>query len=276
LGCFVEKKRFLGKLVMKAKSVVLAGIGCLLVFLAGCGRPDVKQSIQTMDSNAPTAGEAATAQTTDSNTPAVIWDGTPPKQEAMPDFFEGQPVSSEFPESMVGVWAVVLNEELESKWSIKFEPDGSIKKIMHSVAGPVVIADGGVSGNGPDPCTYYIFSMGPCEARYIPKTRMIKVKIIVDYFMMKLPSGEVEGRLEDYIEGPVSEDGKTWNVKWLNFGLIKDAAIPDINVIKADPQPLVFQKVEGDTLKMTEEPNKAADSNVSAGHTTTTAGKPAQ
>jgi hypothetical protein len=238
----------LEKLVMNAKSVVLAGIGCVLMFLAGCGRPNVKQPIQTTDSNtpasAPAAGEAGYAPAVWGDGGTAVWDGTAPAHDAIPDFFEGAAKGGAFPESMVGVWEAVVYEDTGSKWGINFEPDGSIKKIVHSLAGPVEIADGGVAGNGPDKGTYYIFTVKPCESRYMPDTRTIKVKIIVDYYIMKLPSGEVEGRIEDYFEGPVSEDGKTWNVKWWSFGLIKDAAIPDINVIKADPTPLVFKKVE--------------------------------
>jgi hypothetical protein len=235
-----------GKLVMKAKSAVLAVIGCVLVFLAGCKKPNVKQSIQTTDSNAPAAGEAGSL--------TAVWDGSPPKGEAMPDFFEGQPAGKVFPESMVGVWEVVMDKEKGSKWGIKFEPDGSIKKIIHSLAGPVKIADGGVGGTGPDESTYYLFAMGPCESRYMPDKRTIKVKIILDYFIMKSPDGELEGRIEDYFEGPVCEDGKTWNVKWWSFGWLKDAAVPDINLTKANPEPLVFEKVE---IK----PKVTADSN---------------
>jgi hypothetical protein len=243
----------LEKLVMNAKSAVLAGIGCVLMFLAGCKKPNVKQSIQTTESNTPASAPAAVEDLLG----RVKWDGIAPKQESIPDFFAGQPVSSAFPESMVGVWAVVLNEDSGSKWSIKFEPDGSIKKIMHYVAGPVIIPDGGAAGNGPDPNTYFIFALGPCGSRYMPDTRTIKVKFIVDYYIMKLPGGELEGRLEDYLEGPVSEDGKTWNVKWWSFGWLKDAAMPDINAIKANPESLVFKKLEGQMLKITEDSNTA-------------------
>ena len=244
---------------MKAKSVFLAGVGCVLVFLAGCEKPNVKQSIQTTDSNtpasAPATGEAgaATAQTTDSNVPAsapvavkapVIWDGNASAQDAIPDFFEGAAKGGAFPKSMVGVWEAGVVETTGSKWGIKFEPDGSIKKIIHFLAGPVNIAEGGVQANGPDPGTYYLFAMGPCEARYMPKTRMIKVRIIVDYYIMKLPAGDLEGRTEDYFEGPVSGDGKTWNVKWWDFSWLKDAAIPDINTVRANPEPLDFEKID--------------------------------
>jgi hypothetical protein len=73
---------------------------------------------------------------------------------------------------------------------------------------------------------------------------MIKVKIIVDYFIMKLPAGELEGRIEDYFEGPVSVDGKTWKANWWNFGWLKGATPPDINEIMANPETLVFTKLD--------------------------------
>jgi hypothetical protein len=222
----------LEKLVMKAKSVVLAGIGCVLMFLAGCGGQDGKTS-PTWDPNA-------------------VWDGNLPAQDAIPDFFEGQPAGGVFPKSMAGLWEAGVNETTGSKWGIKFEPDGSVKNITHFFAGRIDIAKGGSEGTGPDPGTYYTFAMGPCEARYIPKTRMIKVKIVVDYFIMKLPGNELEGRIEDYFEGPVSKDGKTWNVKWRDFGWIKGATIPNPDVIKANPETLVFKKIDPNQL----DPNK--------------------
>jgi len=153
-----------------------------------------------------------------------------------------------FPESMVGVWEVVVNEYSGSKWGIKFEPDGSINKIIHSLAGPVNVTEGGVSAEGPED-SYYDFVMGPCEARYIPETRMIKVKIIVDYFIMKLPADELEGKIEDYIEGPVSEDGKTWKANWVSLGWFEGADPPPIDILKANPTPLVFTKLDLSQIK---------------------------
>lgn len=150
-------------------------------------------------------------------------------------------VDGEFPAVMVGVWEAEVSRL--SKWGIKFEPDGSILKIIHSVAGPVKVEEGGVQEEGPED-SYYVFAMGPCEAEYTPETRILKVKIIVDYYMIKLPAGELEGRMEDYFSGPVSEDGKTWKVDWRNYGWVEGATPPDPNVIEANPIPLVFTKLD--------------------------------
>lgn len=208
------------------KSLVLPGCCALLLVFCGCRESNVEQSISPA-------------------VPRPIWDGTSPAQDAMPDFLgETTPdkqKNTPFPEVMVGVWELSIPGV---EWGIKFEADGSIKKINHTPAGRIDIEKGVTEGSGPGDGSYYIFHIGSCGARYIPETRMVRVKIVVDYFIMKLPSGELEGRIEDYFEGPVSEDGKIWAVKWWNFGWIKTAATPDINEIKANPVPLGFMKFD--------------------------------
>ena len=146
-----------------------------------------------------------------------------------------------FPEVMVGVWEAKVSEL--SRWGIKFEQDGSIKKIIHSLAGPVNVTEGGVHAERPDGY-YYIFAMGPCEANYIPDTGILKVKIIVDHYEMKLPGDLLEGRIEDYFEGPVSKDGKTWKVELRRYGWLDGATPPAIDIIDAHPQELVFTKID--------------------------------
>jgi len=146
-----------------------------------------------------------------------------------------------FPQVMVGVWQAEVSRF--SKWGIKFEPDGSILKIVHSLAGPVKLSEGGVYAEGPEGY-YYVFAMGPCEANYIPGTGILKVKIIVDHYEIKLPIDLLEGKIEDYFEGPVSEDGKTWKVNWRNYGWLDGADPPDPVVIEANPIELVFTKID--------------------------------
>ena len=163
---------------------------------------------------------------------------------------KGQAQENTFPPVMVGVWEVQVSKY--SRWGIKFEPDGSILKIIHVVAGPIRLEEGGIYEEGPDPNTYALFVMGPCEANYIPSTGMLKVKIIVDYYKMKLPNGVLEGRIEDYFEGPISEDGKTWKVKWWNYGWLEGADPPDIEAINANPETLIFTKIDIEKLSSEE------------------------
>jgi hypothetical protein len=167
-----------------------------------------------------------------------LWDGTPPAQDAIPDFFEPNALTAWFPEEVVGVWEAQLPD---IKWDIKIEPDGSIKRVVHYVAGAVKMEEGGVSEEGRDNSSY-VFLMGPCEARYIPQSRMLQVKIVVDYFLMQIPAGEIEGRMEDYFEGFVDEDGKMWNTQWFSFKWIKGVELPNIKWRKANPEPLIFVK----------------------------------
>ena len=148
-----------------------------------------------------------------------------------------------FPAFLAGVWEVGEGQ-YQKRWAFKIERDGSISRIVHAAAGPVDLVQGGVYMDGPDPNTYAAFVMGPCPARYDAKTRVLSVDIILDYYMMKLPEGELEGKSKDYFVGPVSKDGKTWNVKWRSYGWLEGAEPPDPNLIDANPEPLVFTKLD--------------------------------
>ena len=147
----------------------------------------------------------------------------------------------DFPEFLVGVWEAKLRGKVV--WGMKFERDGSISKIVHGVAGPVKLADGGIFEEGPDKGTFCLFEMGPCEAEYEPKKRMLRVKIFVDHYHMKFPNGDLTGRSEDYFEGAVLKDGKTWNVEWRCYSWLKGAAEPDKKIIEANPEKLIFTKI---------------------------------
>ena len=154
----------------------------------------------------------------------------------------GAGANGKFPKVMVGVWEAELTKR--SKWGIKFEADGSIPKVIHSVAGPVTLARGQIYEKGPDEGTYAVFAMGPCETEYIAGTRILKVKIVLDHFKMVLPNGELEGRTEDYFQGPVSADGKTWDVEWRSYAWLEGAEPPDADLIEANPVPLDFTKLD--------------------------------
>ena len=145
----------------------------------------------------------------------------------------------EFPEFLVGQWKAD-----QYNWAFKFEPDGSISSIVHNIwALEIDLDEGGFYTEGPDENSYAVFIMGPCEADYNPATRELSVKIIMDRYEIKLPVGSLEGRSEDYFDGPVSKDGMKWNVRWREYGYLEDATPPDVNYIDAHPEPLVFTKL---------------------------------
>jgi hypothetical protein len=149
-----------------------------------------------------------------------------------------------FPGFLVGVWEVH-----EPDWGFMFEPDGSISKMVHFIAGEVNLKEGGTYVEGPDPGTYALFIMGPCEAEYEASTRELRVKIILDYYKMVLPEGELEGKSHDYFRGPVSKDGKTWTVEWRSYTWLEGGAPPPTEEIDVNPEQLVFTKIDITSLK---------------------------
>ncbi len=164
------------------------------------------------------------------------------REEAIVD--DGQ-----FPEVMVGAWETEAKSTKGSKWGIKFEPDGSIDEIIHSMAGPVKLSEGGVYMEGREPNTYAVFEMGPCEAKYYPEIDELEVKIVLEHYEVKLPNGTLEGRIESYISGPVSKDGKTWKASWTTLGWLKTSNIPPVDILKTQPIQLVFTKTDQTQIK---------------------------
>lgn len=147
---------------------------------------------------------------------------------------------SEFPEFLAGIWKADKYD-----WVIRFEADGRISAIVHHIwALPIDMNEGGFFTEGPEEGTHALFIMGPCKAEYDINTRELYVKIILDHFSIKLPQGSLEGRSDDFFEGPVSEDGTTWKAGWKHYGWLEGAAPPDANEIEANPVPLVFTKVK--------------------------------
>ncbi len=213
--------------------VVLVGCCVALSGLAGCGRQNEK---------IPNQPELGVANRTQQDALGEVWQGEA-HEDPLPDFFGEQSQRSAFPDFLIGLWEAEIGP---SGWTFKFEPDGSILEMIHSVAGEVDLRQDGVYLEGPDENSYAAFIMGPCEAKYNANTRELRVRIVLDYYRMVLQNAEFEGEIHDYIKGPVSEDGKTWKAEWLNYGWMKGASPPDFNMIGANPMPLVFSKIEGE------------------------------
>jgi hypothetical protein len=146
-----------------------------------------------------------------------------------------------FPQCLVGVW-----QSNKFGWAFKFEPDGTIRKFRHMLAREVdMVADRGVIDmKGPDEGTYALFVIGLCETDYEPRTRTLDVKVFLDHYQMQLPNVLLEGGSKDYFTGQVSEDCKTWNVKWRIDSWLEGADPPDPNLMKANIEPLVFTKLD--------------------------------
>jgi hypothetical protein len=145
---------------------------------------------------------------------------------------------------MVGVWQAKVTRY--SKWGFKFEPDGSISRLIHSLGGPIRVSEGGRYVEGPDEGTYALYMISPCQAEYDEKAEVLKVRVVLDHYTMKLPTGTLQGRSEDYFEGTVSKDGKKWQADWRSYSWLEGADPPDPGKIDANPVKLLFKKVKFD------------------------------
>lgn len=149
-----------------------------------------------------------------------------------------------FPPQMVGTWDCQFGPLAVNRWQITFNPDGTIPKIYHYVFGELIVSDGGIYKDGPDPNTYMVVALGPVDAEYDPATKILTIEVVIDDYEMKLPAGTLKGRIIDKLTGKISEDGKTWNAEWRSYGWLEGAAEPPIEEIDANPQHLPFLKVE--------------------------------
>jgi hypothetical protein len=160
---------------------------------------------------------------------------------------ESRPTSDEkFPQIMVGTWQAPPGIQDVPGWQITFEKDGTISKMYHRIfQQPMIVKDGGVYKDGPAPGTYMVFTLGPVETEYDPVSKIIKAKIVVDNYEMKLPTGSLEGRMIDTLVGKASEDGQTWQAEWRNYGWLKGATEPNIAFIDKNPNEIiVFRKLK--------------------------------
>jgi len=152
--------------------------------------------------------------------------------------------TAKFPEIMVGVWETKANFTTQQKWGIKFERDGSVRKIIHYVAGPMDLTKGATELQGDDEREYALFLTEPCKVKYDPKTNMLEVEIIVESFLIQQPTFDLEGYMTDRFSGPISTDGKTWVVERRVYGHLEGTKkIPD-EFADAHPDKLTFYKLD--------------------------------
>lgn len=117
-----------------------------------------------------------------------------------------------FPEEMVGIWS---NEE--HGWVLKFEKDGSIKKIRHTIGRANLVAgerftfpliDGGTG----------VIDPGPWYMQYNAKGRGVVVEITLKSFKYELGGNTISGSSRDIFAGTLPEKGDTtWAVEWISY-----------------------------------------------------------
>ncbi len=151
---------------------------------------------------------------------------------------------TEFPDFLVGVWQ---NDTFQ--WGFKFEPDGKISKLVHTIGPPIKVEEGMYYSENPDANGTGLFILGPCDANYNPDTKVLNVSIMLDYFRIEIPTGVIEGYSKDLFEGPVSEKELTWDADWRSYSALEGGSLPDVNEITANPEKLVFRKLDLKKLK---------------------------
>jgi hypothetical protein len=160
------------------------------------------------------------------------------EQKSGPQAVTGK-VGTNFPQFLVGVW-----QANDFNWGFKFEPDGKISRLTHTLGAPIKVEEGSYYEEGRQN-SRFLYVLGPCSTSYDPKTGILKVSVVLDYFLMDMPpAGTLEGSEKDLFEGPVSAKDLIWNVKWRSYTTVEEASPPDVNEIDANPQTLVFRKID--------------------------------
>jgi hypothetical protein len=90
-----------------------------------------------------------------------------------------------------------------------------------------------------------MYALGPCEARYNPKTRELSVRVVIEQMLIEFPNGTMEGSFHDELTGPVSEDGMTWSAAWVSVGEVDGFGSDDPNTVV--PKRLTFTKDRNDS-----------------------------
>jgi hypothetical protein len=154
------------------------------------------------------------------------------------------PLIADFPQTMVGVWETEESGGTPQKWGIKFEEDGSVKKIVHFLAGPVNLSEGGKHIAGETEDDYATFFISPCEVKYDPVTEKLEVDVIVEHYIIQKPEFKLEGEVRSNFRGKVSSNGKVWKAELRTFGRIDGAVNPTEEYIESHPDEATFYKVD--------------------------------
>lgn len=146
-----------------------------------------------------------------------------------------------FPDCLVGVWKAD-----RKGWAFKFEPDGTILRMKHMLAGYVRMEEPGVFVEGPAEGTYASFTIGPANVKYDPEKQILEVEVNIDDYFVQFPEVNMEGFAKDRFSGHFSDDCETWQVNWGSYGWPKGANAPDPNLVEQYPEKLVFTKMKID------------------------------
>lgn len=144
-----------------------------------------------------------------------------------------------FPESLAGTWKADT-----TKWQITLAPDANVVSFTNAGGALMNIAEGSLLHSHDEAGSYLYMVFGPCYANYDPATRKLDVTVTVERFVAGSANGALEGNARYFFTGPVSEDGKEWDVILQSSGGLLDQK--ESTADKIPPQGLTFHKVGKD------------------------------
>lgn len=154
------------------RTPILIGIIILLLSVTGC------QEVEKQD--------------------AIKYDMTPGTTEVI---VEG---GGQFPDFLVGKWKGDKNQ-----WGIAFASDGSISEVRIALGFARLVPSQKTvlptKGGGEA-----VYIPGDWTVVYMPETRELAVRIIVNYIRIEMGPKELVGKREYMIEGIVNEEGNIW------------------------------------------------------------------
>lgn len=152
--------------------------------------------------------------------------------------------NSQFPKFLVGTWRASNNEG----WEFVFEADGKITSAVIAL-GRVRIPPGQLTtvptitgGKG-------VFQPGQWTVHYIPSTRELTIKIVIDSLRVEMGDNILEGKSTDVFVGRIAPTGNTWQVEWTSFpqytGHTKEHPNFDFSgdLVYGTTETLVFEKI---------------------------------
>jgi hypothetical protein len=138
-----------------------------------------------------------------------------------------------------GTWLCYYPIHLE----VTFGKDGKLETMLHYTGWDFVIAEGGTTAYGPNN-EIAMWVLGPCNVQ--SSGDRLNLTISIDYFKMEFPQDTLEGWIKDTLIGKLSEDRKTWTVKWYSYSKLEGAGEPDIKEMTENPVDLVLHKFKPD------------------------------
>ena len=117
----------------------------------------------------------------------------------------------QFPSSLAGRW-----QASQHGWEFELEADGRLASATLSL-GRVRVLPGKTTTMPTRGGHQAVFTPGAWTVHYIPSTRELTVKIVMDHVRVEMGGNILEGSSTDTFVGPVAASNRAWQVQWTTF-----------------------------------------------------------